>query len=450
MKILIVDDERVQREILRDIIQDQGYSTILAEDGESAIDALHSNDISVILTDLKMPGKDGLAVLDAAISHDETTQVIIMTAFGSIPGAVSAIKKGAYDYLTKPFQKDDLLRILNRAIEKHQLLKDNYRLQAEVEEKFAYGNIIGKDPAMLQIFNMIDRVKDIDATCLISGESGTGKELVARAIHYNGHRKNGPFVAINCGAIPENLMESELFGHKKGSFTGALNDYSGKFEQADGGTLFLDEVGTMRQDLQVKLLRVIQEKSVTPIGGAENLSLDVRIIAATNSKLETEVENGMFRSDLYHRLNVFSIELPPLRERKNDIAILAKYFIQKYARQYAKENLKISNEALNILLNYHYPGNIRELENILEKAVILSESDLIMEENVSLPSGSRKNDNLTEDIALPDVERKLIENALRENQGSIKASAISLGISYKTLQYRIKKYGIDKSSFKKP
>ena len=445
MHILVVDDEKTQRDILSDILRDAGYTVTCAAGGTEALDLLTARTYPLILTDLKMPDKDGFAVLQGALETNSQTQVIIMTAFGSIPSAVNAIKNGAYDYLTKPFKKDDLLRTIGRAAEKVRLLEENERLKSEVAQRFHYHNLIGGSASMRRIYHLIDRIKDIDSTVLISGESGTGKELVARAIHYSGKRKEGPFVALNCGAIPETLIESELFGHEKGAFTGAHRDYTGRFEQARGGTIFLDEIGTMRPDLQIRLLRVLQEKRVSPVGSQRVIDLDVRVIAASNEDLQEKVQNGAFRPDLYHRLNVFHIQLPPLRERKEDIPLLVRHFTEKYAGQYQKPLPRFDKEAIQKLEEYDYPGNVRELEHIIEKTIILTEGNRIHNRDLMIPERA---DAPVSSASLIEMEKRMIVDTLRETGGSIKEAAKKLAITYKTLQYRIKKYGIDIKRFK--
>ncbi len=446
--VLIIDDEPSQRNILADILQDAGYNTVTACDGSEGIQILQQSGIDVVLTDLKMPGKDGMAVLQAAIESDRDMQVIIMTAFGSIPNAVHAIKKGAYDYLAKPLQKEDLLRVVTHAAEKTTLLRENARLKKEIDRRFGYHNLIGRSKAMQHIYALIERIKDIDATVLISGESGTGKELAARAIHYSGRRKNGPFVALNCGAIPEHLIESELFGYEKGAFTGASRSYDGKFVQADGGTIFLDEIASMRSDLQTRLLRVLQEKRIQPLGSDRTIELDVRVLAATNDDLAKRVEEQQFRQDLYHRLNVFHIELPPLRERPADIALLARHFINRYSERYRKPLRQLSPAALKKLEHYRYPGNVRELENIIEKAIILNDGERLEAEQLPLPEEQGQTGQGGKPAPLPEMEKEMIVRAMKSSGGKLSAAAKQLGISYKTLQYRLKKYGIRKEAFK--
>ena len=450
MHILVIDDEKSQRDILQDILVDAGYSVVIAEDGNQGLEYATSGNFDLILTDLKMPGKDGLDVLKGVRDFNPELQVIIMTAFGTIPGAVNAIKGGAFDYLTKPFKKDELLHVVNRACERNKLITENRKLKDEITRRYHYQNIIGKSPVMREIYKLIERIKDVDATVLISGDSGTGKELVARAIHFSGRRNKGPFVAINCGAIPESLIESELFGHEKGSFTGADKSYTGKFEQAQGGTVFLDEIGTMRADLQIKLLRVLQEKKVERVGSNASTELDVRVLAATNEDLESKVRQGSFRTDLYHRLNVFHIKVPKLVDRKEDILLLSNHFINKYTDQYNKSQIALTQAALKALENYLFPGNVRELENIIEKAIILSDGPQIDSQDLMIPEASISIHYDAKDgsKSLPELEEKLIYDALKENFGSLNRTAQKLGITYKTLQYRLKKYGIDKNQFK--
>ncbi|GAB4379665.1 MAG: sigma-54 dependent transcriptional regulator [Calditrichia bacterium] len=450
MKILIIDDEQSQRDILADILTDAGYQVECAAGGEEGLQHIFRNDIPLVLTDLKMPDKDKLTVLQETLAFNPDIQVVLMTAFGSIPSAVSAIKSGAYDYLTKPFKKEELLRVIHRAAEKAALSMENRQLREEMSQRFSYHNLIGTSPAMQGIFRLIERIKDIDATVLITGESGTGKELVARAIHFSGSRKNGPFVAVNCGAIPENLIESELFGHEKGSFTGASRSFTGRFEQAQNGTIFLDEIGAMPLSLQVKLLRVLQEKTVIKVGGTQPIHLNVRVISATNENLPDKIKRREFRTDMYHRLNVFSLHLPPLRERTCDISLLTRHFLEKFARKYSKKIPKLSPDALRRLETYSFPGNVRELVNIIEKSLILCDDEVMTSHHLMMPDweGTEPESEI-DSQALPLMEQKLITQALQKNRGFIKKAAEELKISYKTLQYRMKKYGLDKKDFKR-
>ena len=449
IRILVVDDEAHQRNILRDILADAGFEVVTAADGASAIEILEHELISLILTDLKMPDVDGFELLQKVLKSRPESVVIIMTAFGTIPSAVNAIKNGAYDYLTKPFNKDELLRVIKRAAEKVTLLEENRRLREQVHLRHHFHDLIGKSAPMQNVYRLIDRIRDVNATVLIYGESGTGKELAARAIHFRGRRRRGPFVAVNCGAIPEMLIESELFGHEKGAFTGAVNQMRGKFEQAQGGTLFLDEIGAMPLSSQVRLLRVLQEKAIERVGGDRKISLDVRVIAASNQKLPELVSAGKFRLDLYHRLNVFSIELPPLRERGGDIVLLARHFIEKYAREYGRSRPKMTPEAIARLESYPFPGNVRELQNIIEKTLILNDGSLIAEEDLLLPRPKPDSDESDgRQLSLAEREQRWIREAMSRAGGSIRRAAQDLGITYKTLQYRLKKYGLDRNQFR--
>jgi DNA-binding NtrC family response regulator len=450
MKILVIDDEENQRNILSDILIDAGFTVATAAGGEEGLERIFQEDFLLILTDLKLPGIDGIEVLKTVMTYDPEIQVVLMTAYGTIPSAVSAIKMGAYDYLTKPFNKEDLLMVVRRAADKVRLIQENRRLRDRDSDQFSYQNLIGRSDAMRHIFTLIEKVKDIDATVIITGESGTGKELVARAIHDAGKRKSGPFIAVNCGAIPENLIESELFGFEKGAFTGATRKHSGKFEQAQQGTLFLDEISVMPLHLQTRLLRVLQDKKVAKIGSSQAVDLDIRIIAATNENLEKMVEQELFRLDLFHRLNIFSISLPALRERPQDIPLLAQNFLEKFARIYRKKNLKLSPSALKCLENYALPGNVRELENIIEKAVILCDKESIEAESLMLNEEKQTVSQYNSKISsnLPEMEVELIKKALLENNGSLKKAAHKLGITYKTLQYRMKKHGLNRKDFK--
>ena len=449
LKILVIDDESSQRDILADILSDAGFTVLIAENGEAGLELLYQQDCLLVLTDLKMPGLDGIEVLHRSRQFDPEIQVILMTAFGSIPSAVNAIKGGAYDYLTKPFNKDDLLRVIRRAADKVQLILENRRLKEEVAQNFQYHQLLGKSEAMRQVFQIIDRIKNVDATVLITGESGTGKELVARAIHCSGSRKKDPFVTVNCGAIPETLIESELFGYTRGAFTGASRNHAGKFEQAQPGTIFLDEIGVMSPQVQIKLLRVLQEKKISRLGSNQDLELEVRIIAATNEQLEQKVREGKFRLDLFHRLNIFSIHLPPLRERISDLPLLTSHFIRKFSERYQRQNVRLSPAALRKLERYSFPGNVRELENILEKTILLSDSPQISAESLMFDeSPSVSQTGTLTSSTLPQMERDMIIQALQSSRGSITVAAKKLGISFKTLQYRIGKFGLNKNDYK--
>ncbi|MBW1696357.1 MAG: sigma-54-dependent Fis family transcriptional regulator [Deltaproteobacteria bacterium] len=469
MKVLVVEDEASQREVIGDILTDEGYGVDLARDGESAIKLLEDHRYHVVVTDLKMPGADGLEVLRAALAADENTVVVLLTAYGTVKTAVQAMKDGAIDYLNKPLDKDELLIVLEKALKNRLLAQENIALHRELESRYHFDKIIGSSPAMNEIYRLIGKVLNNDSTVLLTGESGTGKELVARAIHFNGSRRKGPFVAVNCAAIPENLIESELFGHEKGAFSGATGKRIGKFEAADCGTIFLDEISTLQYGLQAKFLRVLQEREFQRVGGDNLIKADVRIITATNRKLRELVNAGKFRDDLFHRLNVVNIDLPPLRERKSDIPLLVKVFLEKYSAKYEKSGISMSLEAVEALSDYDWPGNVRELENLIEQLIVLSDGPRI--EPSDLPSyifdsmvyssgqsgGGPQADKQAwkTGFKLPDsgidmavVEKSLISQALQQSGGRLVKAAKLLGISYKTLQYRIKKHRIDLESIK--
>ncbi len=484
VRILIVEDDFSQRDILAQILSDEGYSVEQAAGGEEAVARLGKEKFQVVITDLKMPGKDGLEVLRAATEADESTLVVLMTAYGTVETAVRAMKAGATDYLTKPLNKDELLIVLEKALKNSHLAQENISLHRELESRYRFDRIIGASPAMNEVYRLIGKVLDNNSTVLVSGESGTGKELVARAIHYNGARRGGPFVAVNCGAIPENLIESELFGHEKGSFSGATGRRIGKFEAADGGTLFLDEISTLQYDLQAKFLRVLQEREFARVGGDQTLKVDVRIITATNQDLRQLAAEGRFRPDLFHRLNVVNINLPPLRARKADIPLLVRSFLDKYARQYEREGLSVSVDAVEALAGYDWPGNVRELENLIEQLVVLADEPRITLEQLpgyvfgegeSLPgmqyeaqSGQsmpaeqppravQRTESREEaagfrlpagGVKMEEVEKSLLLQALEQSGGRLVGAARLLGISYKTLQYRIKKFEIDVEGMK--
>lgn len=464
VRVLVVEDELSQREIFQDILADEGYSVDTAESGEEAIKKVRDERYAVVVTDLKMPGADGIEVLKAALAADENTVVVMMTAYGTVGTAVEAMKLGATDYLSKPLRKDELLIVLEKTLQNRRLAQENLELHRELESRYHFDKIIGSSDQMNEVYRLIGKVLNNDSTVLITGESGTGKELVARAIHFNGGRRKDPFVPVNCAAIPENLIESELFGHEKGAFSGATGRRIGKFESADGGTLFLDEISTLHYDLQAKFLRVIQEMEFQRVGGDDLIEVDVRIITATNKSLRKLTAAGVFRDDLFHRLNVVNIDLPPLRRRKSDIPLLVKSFLEKYGRKYDKPGVSISVEAVEALSDYDWPGNVRELENLIEQLIVLGDMPRI--EPQDLPSyifedtaddggleretsGELPGFKLPETgIELAGVEKSLIIEALERSGGRLVGASKLLGISYKTLQYRIKKYGIDVAEIK--
>ena len=449
--ILIVDDEKGQREILTAILHKEGYRTADAAGGREALAKLGTEEFDLILTDLKMQGMSGMELLEKVLAENPQQCIVIMTAHGTVDSAVEAMKKGAFDYLEKPLERDDLLLTLQRAFEHIGLLRENRALHKKLEESQGIPAIIGEHPKIKEVFRIINKIAPTGSTVLISGESGTGKELVARAIHDRSPRKEKPFFAINCAAIPDTLMESELFGHEKGSFTGAGSREIGLFEAADRGTVFLDEIGEMSVAMQAKLLRAIQEKEIRRVGGKVNISIDVRIISATNRDLEAEIKRGRFREDLYYRLNVIRFNLPPLRERGSDIAALADFFVRKYSSATDIPLRGIAKPALKILMNYSWPGNVRQLESVIERGVLMAESDYIQPEDlpVEVHGAIAHNGRLPfefppEGISIEGLERDIIVKAMDRSGWVIAKAAPLLGISYKTLQYRLEKFGIEK------
>lgn len=450
-KILIVDDEKSMRLTISMLLRRRGYVVDGAETFQEAIGKIEGEVYDLALTDLRLSDGSGLELLREAKRISPETEVIILTAFGSIESAVEAIRLGAFDYLTKPIDPDDLLLHVRKAVEHKRLRRAVRNLRSQVKERYKLGNIIGKSRSMQQIFEMITVVSRTDTTVLIQGESGTGKELVAKAIHTHSHRAEGPFVPVNCGAIPEALFESELFGHVKGAFTGASYNRKGLFEEADGGTIFLDEVGEIPFPMQVKLLRVLEEKRIRRIGSNETIPVDVRVIAATNKNLKALVDEGKFRDDLFYRLNVVMIEIPPLRERPDDILPLAEHFLERFSSKLKKDIREISPEARRMLLSYDWPGNVRELENAIERAVLLSHDQIIGPDD--LPDTLRKDsgdilldlivEGLEEGYTLRELERRYIEAVLRRNRGNRSKTAEQLGIGRNTLWRKIKEYKID-------
>ncbi|NJD91267.1 MAG: sigma-54-dependent Fis family transcriptional regulator [Geobacter sp.] len=449
--ILIVDDEKAQRDILQTILSREGYRTVSVASGQDALDELRQGEFDLILTDLKMQGLSGMELLEKVLADNPQQCVIIMTAHGTIDSAVEATRKGAFNYLEKPLDREHLLFTLQRACEHVALLKENTALHRKLEESVTIPNIIGEHPKVREVFRIISKIAPTSSTVLIYGESGTGKELVARAIHDRSQRSDKPFFAINCAAIPEALIESELFGHEKGSFTGANNREIGIFEAADGGTVFLDEIGEMNVSLQAKLLRAIQEKEIRRVGGKINIPVDVRIIAATNKDLEAEIIKGQFREDLFYRLNVIRITLPALRERGSDIATLAEFFVRKYSAGLGTPVQGITKAALKLLLNYSWPGNVRQLESIIERGVLMAEGSMIAPEDLPAEvhenitgSGRLPFDFPADGISFEELERELIVKAMERADWTIAKAAPLLRMSYKTLQYRLEKFGIEK------
>ncbi|HEX9948840.1 MAG TPA: sigma-54 dependent transcriptional regulator, partial [Thermodesulfobacteriota bacterium] len=381
-KILVVDDEKSMCDFLEIMLNKEGYEVTSTTSGEKALELLDNDLYSMVLTDVKMPVVDGFEVLRKTKEVSPDTVVIMITAYGSPEGAVTAIKEGAYDYITKPFRVEEVKLTIKKSLERSTLIQENIRLRQAVEDRYKFWNLIGKSPKMQRVYELVEKVSQTKANVLITGESGTGKELVAKAVHFNSARKDRSFVTLNCGAIPENLLESELFGHMKGSFTGAIANKRGLLEMAEGGTLFMDEIGELPLPLQVKLLRVIQEREFKRVGGIEDIKVDVRIISASNQDLQQKVAHSSFREDLFYRLNVIQIKIPPLRERKEDIPLLVNHFVRKYSADTGKEIEGISPDALELLLGYNFAGNVRELENIIERSITLETTPMIADRHI--------------------------------------------------------------------
>ncbi len=461
-KILVVDDEESIREFFQIMLKREGYEVFTAANGKEGLEHLKKNPVDLIISDIQMPELSGLELLSKVREIDPEMVVMMITAFGSTEIAVEAMKRGAYDYIQKPFKIDEVKIIIRQALEKRSLKLENHQLKKELGTKYAFDNIIGGASPMIKIYELVKRVANTKSSVLISGESGTGKELIARAVHYNGPLKDKPFVTVNCGAIPENLMESEMFGHKKGSFTGAIADKKGLFEVAHTGTIFLDELGELPLTMQVKLLRVIQEGTFKRVGGTEDITVDVRVISATNKNLEQEVKGGRFREDLFYRMNVIQIVCPPLRDRKEDIPMLSSHFLEKFSKILGINVKKISNEAMEILRRYQYPGNVRELENIIERTVALEPSAIILPESLPKHMLETKEEvsghidahaiqiDDTKGIELErltaDFERALLIKALEQTGGVKKRAAKLLNISFRSMRYRVDKYSLSNMS----
>jgi len=442
VKILVVDDEAIVRESLGDWLKDADYQVFTAESGHEALKVIEQEKPVIMIADLVMPSMDGIELMKRAKARQPGIEVIIITAYASIPTAITAMKEGAYDYIEKPFCPERAELLVKKLAEHQELIEENLSLRQRLEDRYHFENIITKSSKMQRLIELIKVVGKSNATVLITGESGTGKELVARATHSQSSRHNKPFIAVSCAALPESLLESELFGHEKGSFTGAYTQKKGKFEFANGGTIFLDEVGEMSANIQVHLLRVLEEKEFTRVGGNEPIRVDLRVISATNKDLRKAIEKQEFREDLYYRLNVVNIELPPLRERKEDIPLLAEHFLNKFAADNRKEVTGFSPDAMEFLLGYDWPGNVRELENAIERAVILAKDSLITvadlpQENLSLVRLASTGKNLKE------VEKNHVLNVLRKTGGNYSEAARILGISRMTLYNKAKEYGSD-------
>jgi DNA-binding NtrC family response regulator len=442
-RILIVEDEDLMRELLTKILANEQYRIFQASSGEEALRLLQDQTFDLVLTDLRLKGMNGLQLLSEVRAFDPEIVVIVMTAYASVETAVEAMRKGAYDYITKPFINEEIRVMLRRALNQRHLSRENRHLKRELRERYRFENIVGTSEAMERVYRLIEKVSAISSNVLIFGETGTGKELVARAIHYNSERSDRPFVAVNCGALTESLLESELFGHVKGAFTGAIANQEGFFRKADRGTLFLDELSEISHGLQIKLLRAIQEREVIPVGGREPVKFDVRLIAATNKNLEDEVKKGTFREDLFYRVNVITIPLPPLQNRKEDVPLLVNHFLQKYTQRLGKPSVKISREAMQVLVNYDWPGNVRELENMIERAVALCDEDII--ETTDLPEKLTQVKIAIRDLdeyemSLDALEEQHIKKVLQQVAGDkVKASQI-LGINLSTLYRKLARY----------
>ncbi|MBA3394017.1 MAG: sigma-54-dependent Fis family transcriptional regulator [Deltaproteobacteria bacterium] len=444
--ILVVEDDEAMRDLLAEELEDAGFDVEATGGASSGLERARARRFDLIITDLRMPEMDGFDLIRGVMAMPEPPHLVMITAFGSIETAIRAVKLGAYDYITKPFEIEELLLVADKALGERSLRSKVARLQREVEERFGLGNIIAKSQSMRDVIAMVQRIASSTASVLVTGESGTGKELIARAIHYNSTRTNGPFVGVNLAAVPEGLIESELFGHKKGAFTDARADRNGLFVEADGGTIFLDEIGELALPLQAKLLRVLQEHEVRPLGATKNQRVDVRVVAATNKKLEEMLADGSFREDLYYRLNVILIDLPPLRSRPEDIVPLAEHVLENLgARQHPPRRMRLSPEAQQLLLAYHWPGNVRELMNVLERGVALCQGELIADDD--LPPQVREkrpSDFLGAAVArrmtLAELEREFIERVLEDEAGNKTRAAQRLGLDRKTLYRKLDEY----------
>jgi DNA-binding NtrC family response regulator len=441
-KILIVDDDLEMCALLSDVLRDEGFAVSTTADSLEASKRIQKEEFDVLITDLKMRGLKGLDLLEECKKVSPRTPVIIITAFGTIESAIRAMKMGAYDYVTKPFQMDELILTVRKACENHRLKKEVERLRKEIEARYQFHSLIGKSPAMQRIYELVERISDTSSNVLITGESGTGKELVAKAIHYNGIRREGPFIAVNCAAIPETLLESELFGYKKGAFTDARSDKRGLIFEAGNGTLFLDEITEMPITLQAKLLRVIEERRVRPRGDTGSYPIDARIISTSNRDIKSYMQKGRFREDLFYRLKVIDIELPPLRQRKEDIPLLLQHFIDKFRGELKKKISGVSEEALKILVNYEWPGNVREFENIIQRAITLSQNEVILPGD--LPDvmtrevdGNLIAKGLRQKFTMDQLEKEYVRKVLIEVGGNKTKAAKILGLDRKTLYRKL-------------
>jgi two-component system NtrC family response regulator len=458
--ILIVDDEKNYPLILSAVLQEEGFETLTANSGQEAMEVLTHSDVDLVVTDMKMPKMDGIELLQHIKTRDAELPVLMMTAYGTVEKAVEAMQKGAYSYILKPFDNEQLILYARKAVEMYRVVKENRQLRSAVANRYNFGNLIGKSKAMQDVFETIRKVAPATATVLIEGASGTGKELVAKSIHFNSPRRNQPFVAVNCSALAETLLESELFGHEKGAFTGAISMKKGRFELADQGTLFLDEIGELSSSLQVKLLRVLQEKVFERVGGTRPVTVNIRLIAATNKSLREEIRKGHFREDLFYRLNVVHVVLPPLEERIEDIRPLSAHFIAKYAGEHHGEQpvVRMDKEVERLFFEYSWPGNVRELENVIERAMVMCPGDTIRVDD--LPKDFRKNISMDTTLRLDDlppqatlyealahVEKQMILRALQKSDYIQAHAATLLGIGKSGLNQKLKKYNIDVADY---
>jgi two-component system response regulator PilR (NtrC family) len=455
IRILVVDDELSMREFLSILLEREGYQSDQAESAEAAIKLLETDSYDLVISDVNMPGLDGLALLERIKKDAPETAVLMITAYSTAEQAVEAMKLGAYDYIAKPFKVEEIKVLVRNALEKRNLQRENLRLKQQIQERYSFSGLIGKSRKMRDMYTIVEKVADSMANVLIYGESGTGKELVARAIHFNSPRMEKPFIAVNCGAIPETLIEAELFGHKKGAFTGAVANRAGLFEQADGGTLFLDEIGEIPLQLQAKMLRVLQERQFRSIGGTSDKKADVRVVAATNRDLEDQVREGTFREDLFYRLNVVQLRLPSLRERPEDIPLLLEHFHKKFAKL-SNDGEIITNEAMKALLVYPFPGNVRELENLVERCLVLGDNIITLDSlppqvvNYQHSAGSGKypeipSTGMNLEAHLDGIEKQFLLQALGRSGGVKKKAAALLGMTFRSFRYRLAKFGMDNS-----